>query len=76
MEYKEHTKQILRQRLGLNKDDTSHDHHINTLSPEDAARALIAWELGDARWYDFFMSTLRQVTGKSDETLNKDIFGR
>ena len=57
MEYKEHTKQILRQGLGLDKDDTSRDHDINTLSPEDAARALIAWEC-DARWYDFFMSNL------------------
>ena len=75
MEYSEHVKQIMRQRFDLKADDLSRDHYIDNIPPEDMARILITWELGNGHWFDFFIATLRQVTGKEESTLRKDIFG-
>lgn len=35
---------ILRQRLGLEEDDTSRDEEINTYSMDSAFREVLAWE--------------------------------
>ena len=45
---------ILRQRLGLEEDDTSKDELIKTYSQREALAELCGWEFGDSRWSQVF----------------------
>jgi hypothetical protein len=40
----------LRERLGLEDDDTSRDSEINAREPMENLRELSAWEFGDSGW--------------------------
>lgn len=42
--YPEHIMKVLRQRLGLEADDTSRDNEINTYSPNEALEEVLTWE--------------------------------
>jgi hypothetical protein len=40
----------MRQRLGLEPDDTSRDCHIEGMTPMERLRLLCGWNLGDPDW--------------------------
>lgn len=42
--YLEHIMEILRQRLGLDEDDTSRDEEINIYTPSEAFEEVLTWE--------------------------------
>ena len=42
--YPEHIMEILRQRLGLDEDDTSRDDEINIYTPSEAFEEVCNWE--------------------------------
>lgn len=44
----------LRQRLGLEPDDTSQDAIIEKMTPMQRVRMLAGWHLGDPSWADTF----------------------
>lgn len=41
--YPDYIMETLRQRLGLDKDDTSRDEYINTYSPNEAFEEVLTW---------------------------------
>jgi hypothetical protein len=44
----------MRQRLGLEADDTSRDRQIEEMEPMERVRLLAGWTLGDPDWADTF----------------------
>jgi hypothetical protein len=44
----------MRQRLGLAKDDSSHDGEIQVMDPMERVRLIAGWFLGDGQWADIF----------------------
>ncbi len=44
----------MRQRLGLEKDDTSRDKEIEDMEPLKRVRLIAGWYLGDPNWADTF----------------------
>ena len=42
--------EAIRQRLGIDKNDTSLDDQINNMSPKEIASEWSAWYLGDGEW--------------------------
>ena len=50
MAYSEHTKQIVRQRWGLDDNDTSKDDAIDRLPPRDVFEHMCGWQFGDPSW--------------------------
>lgn len=63
MKYPERVMQILRQRDGLDKDDTSEDDALNALSQKQALSELVAWELGSPDWAWWFINQVESVGG-------------
>lgn len=51
-----HIMRRLRQRLDLDPKDTSRDAELNALPPMVKLRHVAAWELGDDRWADEFVT--------------------
>ncbi len=51
----EHILRVIRQRRGLDDNDTSQDSKIDALTPRKKLRALAGWELGDEGWADVFI---------------------
>ncbi len=46
--------EVMRQRLGLNPDDTAMDHEIENMGQFSRLRLIIGWKLGDPYWADYF----------------------
>jgi len=46
--------EIMRQRLGLDEDDTSKDELIQKMRPFERVKLIIGWKLGDESWGDLF----------------------
>lgn len=44
----------MRQRLGLEENDTSRDEYLKGLPPFERVRIIAGWLLGDERWADNF----------------------
>lgn len=45
----------MRQRLGLDENDTSKDVFIEEMDPLERVRLIAGWYLGDGSWADTFM---------------------
>lgn len=46
----------IRQRLGLDENDTSRDTEIEAMTPEKKLRAVVGWHLGDEQWANDFIN--------------------
>jgi len=44
----------MRQRLGLDENDTSKDKYLEQMKPFDRVKLIIGWEFGDESWGDTF----------------------
>jgi hypothetical protein len=51
----------LRERIGLENDDTSRDTEIMERLPMDNLRHLCAWEIGDSAWADWMVKRMRDL---------------
>jgi hypothetical protein len=49
----------IRQRKGLEEDDTSKDDEILLMTPMDRLRDVCGWYLGDSTWADAFVDWAR-----------------
>ena len=45
---------VMRQRLGLKKDDTSKDGDIEKMQPIERVRLIAGWNHGDGLWADTY----------------------
>lgn len=61
----------LRQKIGLEKDDTSLDDVILARRPEENLREVCAWEIGSPSWVGTFMSWAADLGIKEVSPLNK-----
>lgn len=61
--------EALRQRKGLNKDDTTMDETLDELPPSEKFREWCAWELGCASWA-FYILRAARASGVAE--LNKN----
>lgn len=57
----------LRQRQGLDSTDVSEDARLNALDPMDKLREVLAWEMGDGRWADQFLTWAKDCGIKMDD---------
>lgn len=51
----------LRERLGLEPDDSSKDKIINDRSPISNLQELCAWEFGDSSWANWFLERAKNL---------------
>lgn len=62
---------IIRQRIDLDENDDSRDEFVHAMTPLTKLRHLVAWELGDEGWADWFLSRARKcgytVSDEGDE---------
>lgn len=65
----EHLMKPLRERLGLEENDTSRDDEINSRLPIDNLRELSAWEFGDPSWADWFAQRMESLGVKEIKEL-------
>lgn len=56
MNYPKYIMRYLRQRKGLDENDTTDDSILSGTEPLDALREVCAWNLGDRGWADQFMT--------------------
>ncbi len=59
--------EMLRGRYGLEPDDTSKDDAIRELSPENAVRECVGWELGDPTWANRIAGFMKAVGAKPED---------
>lgn len=45
---------IMRQRLGYEASDNSHDEEIKKITPMKRVKLISGWYLGDERWAEYF----------------------
>jgi hypothetical protein len=66
----ETVKRAVRQRLGLDADDTSRDAEIESTAPMKLLRDVCGWHIGDPAWADSFIEWAKgcgfDVTQKPD----------
>ena len=60
MNYPEYIMRKLRQRLGLEEDDTSRDTEINMYSPNEAFEEILIWE-GFIGWSEIIKSWIEDI---------------
>jgi len=46
--------EVMRQRLGLEPEDTELDYYIESLSPLERVRLIAGWYQGDEKWADIY----------------------
>ena len=51
----------LRGRRGLEENDTSQNGEIMAMSPESQVRQVVAWNLGDNAWANWFATVVRET---------------
>ncbi len=52
----DHQVRIIRRRIDLDANDSSREEFIHAMPPRTKLRQLVAWELGDEAWADWFLS--------------------
>lgn len=57
----------IRQRSGLEENDTSHDEELNARSPRAKLHDIVGWELGDGSWADSFLYWAKECGYKIEE---------
>jgi hypothetical protein len=63
----EHVMAIIRQRNGLDEDDTTQDEKLNAKSPKAKLCDIVGWELGDPSWADTFLYWAQECGYKIEE---------
>lgn len=56
MKIEDQVLEMIRQRNGFEKEDSSFDAEIEGMTPIAKLRAVVAWQLGDPGWADQIMS--------------------
>ena len=51
----EYILRVIRQRRGLDDNDTAYDEEANAMPPLEKLRALAGWEIGDEGWAHVFI---------------------
>jgi hypothetical protein len=57
----------MRQRLGLEPEDTSRDDYIDKMTPHERLRLICGWELGYGEWADSFIGWAKDAGFKISE---------
>lgn len=62
-----HIIEILRQRNGLDINDTSKDEQILKMQPTEMVRECVTWELGYPSWADYFAKLMKDCNAKLED---------
>lgn len=67
METPIHIRKRIRQRFELDENDDSQDATIDSMTPQEKIREVVAWELGDPEWADIIIQWAKDCGMKIDE---------
>lgn len=64
MPYPNYVLEFVRQRQGLEPDDTSQDAKFNSKPGKWVLRQMVGWSLGDSDWADVFLGWIEDCGGE------------